>query len=144
MAEVSTQNKGQPLKYTITHYRKQQHTHEAFVNWIVKEHLPVAIPIFKKHGVLKYSLFVTPASLNQAMKEELGKFRPSWDFADFDCFIEYTIPDLQAVKNVMSDPEWPTAIKDQDDWIDVSKALVSVGYYTPYLLETGEIVNLPK
>jgi hypothetical protein len=45
-----------PLKFTITHHRKQQHTHEAFIKWIVEEYLPLAILIFKKHGLLTYSL----------------------------------------------------------------------------------------
>ncbi|KFA73928.1 hypothetical protein S40288_00918 [Stachybotrys chartarum IBT 40288] len=131
-----------PLKYTVTHYRKPEHTHEEFIKWIVEVHLPLAIPIFKKHGVLEYSIFATPAGPNEALKAELGQFRPTWDFADFDCFLEYTIPDAQAIKNVMSDPDWPAAIKDQDDWVDTSKALLSLGYHTPYLLKTGEVVNM--
>ncbi|KAK3987150.1 hypothetical protein QBC44DRAFT_332015 [Cladorrhinum sp. PSN332] len=134
----------QPLKYTVTHYRRSEHTHEDFIKWIVDEHLPAALPIFKRHGVVEYSLFVTPAALNGALKQELGKIRPGWDFADFDCFIEYTIPDLQTIKNVMSDPDWPAAIKDQDSWVDMGRALVSLGRSTPYLLKTGEIVNLAK
>ena len=45
-----------PVKFTITHHRQPQHTHEAFINWIVKGHLPLAIPVFKKYGVIDYSL----------------------------------------------------------------------------------------
>jgi len=78
------------------------------------------------------------------MKQELEKFRPSWDTADFDCCIEYTIPDLQVLQNVISDPDWLVAVKDEEDWVETTKALVSVGYSTPYLLETGEVVNMPK
>lgn len=74
----------------------------------------------------------------------MGKLRPSWEFADFDCFLEYTIPDVQTIKNLMSDPAWQEVIKDQEEWVDTSKALVSLGYHTPYLLETGEVVNMPK
>jgi hypothetical protein len=74
----------------------------------------------------------------------MEKFRPKWDIADFDCFIEYSIPDMQAMKDVLADPDWGVAVKDQDDWVDMDKALVSLGYSTPYLLETGEIVNLQK
>ncbi|GAB1312363.1 EthD domain-containing protein [Madurella fahalii] len=144
MAEVSAENGGQPLKYTVTHYRQKEHTHEAFIKWIVEEHLPIAMPIFKKHGVLEYSLFVTPIALNSALRQELGKLRPRWDFADFDCFIEYTIPDMQTIKNVMSDPDWQAAIKDQDKWVDMTRALVSLGYSTPYLLKTGQVVNMAK
>ncbi|KAK4221153.1 hypothetical protein QBC38DRAFT_540266 [Podospora fimiseda] len=115
---------------TITHYRQSQHTHDAFIKWIVEEHLPVALSIFKKHGVLEYALFVTPSALNEALQQEMGKFRPTLDFADFDCIIEYMIPEAQTVNKVMSDPDWP--------------ALVSLEYSTPYLLKTGETVNLKK
>jgi hypothetical protein len=45
-----------PVKFTITHYRQQQHSHEAFINFIIEEHLPLALPIFKKYGVIGYSL----------------------------------------------------------------------------------------
>lgn len=88
--------------------------------------------------------FFTPPPLNSALKQELGEIRPTWDVADFDCFIEYTLPDVQTVMNVMSDPDWALAIADQEDWVDVPRALVSLGYSTPYLLETGEVVNMPK
>ncbi|KAF2236190.1 hypothetical protein EV356DRAFT_531126 [Viridothelium virens] len=128
MAATPSQQGCHPLKYTVTHYRKQQHTHEAFIKWIVEKHLPLAMPVFKKHGVLGYSL----------------EIQPTWDFADFDCFIEYTIPDVQVIKNVTSDPDWATATKDQDDWVDMTKILNSLGYSTPHLLETGEVVNMPE
>jgi EthD domain len=78
------------------------------------------------------------------MKQELLPIRPTWDFADFDCFIEYTMPDLQSIRDLMSDPEFLESVKDQEEWVDTSKALISIGYYTPYLLETGEVVNMSK
>lgn len=56
MAEVL---ENRPVKFTITHYRQQQHSHEAFIKWIVEEHLPLAMPIFEKYGVLEYSLVST-------------------------------------------------------------------------------------
>jgi hypothetical protein len=56
MAESPILEQGKTLKFKLTHYRQQKHTHEAFIKWIVEEHLPLAIPIFKKHGVLGYSL----------------------------------------------------------------------------------------
>lgn len=87
---------------------------------------------------------MTPEPLNTALKQEIGEFRPTWDFADYDCFIEYTIPDVQTVKNVMTDPEWQVAVKDQEYWVDVERALVSLGHCTPYLLRTGEVVNMAK
>jgi hypothetical protein len=38
----------------------------------------------------------------------------------------------------MSDPDWQEAIKDQDKWVDVPKALVSVGHSTGNLLENTQ------
>ena len=78
------------------------------------------------------------------MREDLGRYRPAWNFADFDCFIEYSVPDVQSIKNVMADPDWLVAVKDEEHWVDTSKALASLGYATPYLLPNGEIVNLHK
>ena len=46
----------QTVKLTITHHRKQEHTHEAFINWIIEDHLQVAIPVFKKYGLISYHL----------------------------------------------------------------------------------------
>ncbi|KAI4865825.1 hypothetical protein F4820DRAFT_469324 [Hypoxylon rubiginosum] len=123
---------------------EKHHTHEEFIKWLVEGHLPLAIPIFKKHGIISYSLFITPASLNGALKEKFEKIRPTWDFADFDCSLEYTIPDVETIQKVMADPDWPAALKDHEEWLDASKALLSLGYHVPYLLETGEVVNLPK
>jgi hypothetical protein len=78
------------------------------------------------------------------LKQILEPLHPTWDFVDFDCFIEYIMPDMEAIKNLMSDPGFVESIKDQEDWVDTSKALVSIGYDTPYLLETGEVVNMAK
>lgn len=47
---------GRLMKYTVGHYHKEGVTHEDFINWLTKEHLPLAIPIFKRHGIKKYTL----------------------------------------------------------------------------------------
>ncbi|KAI1169812.1 hypothetical protein F4777DRAFT_168681 [Nemania sp. FL0916] len=142
MADNPKPQEGQPLKFTLTHYRKENHTHEDFMKWITEKHLPRAIPIFKRHGVLEYSLFVTPAPLNSALRHAMATARPTWQVADYDCVIEYTIPDMQVISNVMADPDWPGAITSDEDYWDPTRALLSVGYATPYLLRTGEVVNL--
>ncbi|KAJ5656775.1 Dimeric alpha-beta barrel [Penicillium longicatenatum] len=137
MSEVP---ENQPVKFTITHYRQQQHSHEAFINWIIQEHLPLALPVFEKHGIIEYSLFVTPPSLNNALKQDIEGFRPTWDFAQFDCFIEYTLPNVDTIMKVMTDPDWQVAVQDQDKWVDIPKALVSVGYSTGNLLNKDRVM----
>ncbi|KAJ5915682.1 Dimeric alpha-beta barrel [Penicillium verhagenii] len=143
MSEVQVP-KNQPVKLTMTHYRQQQHSHEAFINWIVQDHLPLAIPVFEKYGLTEYSLFITPSSLNDSLKQAIGESCPTWDFADFDCFIEYMLPSVETVMKIMSDPDWQIAIKDEDKWVDMPKALISVGYSTGNLLNKDPAISLSE
>ncbi|CAH0045241.1 unnamed protein product [Clonostachys solani] len=143
MAEVKDTQGSRPIKFTLTHYRKPEHTHEAFIDWIVNWHLPRAIPIFKKHGILEYKIFTTPSDMNSGLKAMMIEKRPTWSFADFDCFLEYTVPNIEALNNVMSDPDWPAALEQEPDWVDASRSLLSIGYETPYLLSNGDVVNVP-
>ncbi|KAK7937838.1 uncharacterized protein PG986_014706 [Apiospora aurea] len=123
MADSSTY-----YKFTVTHYRRPEHTHEAFMKWIIEEHLPAAMPIFKKHGVVEYSLvsevpsqpalavkdgskgdhcpyvptqFETPAPLNSMLKESFSKTRAGWDCADFDCYIEHFLPSVDGADHTL-------------------------------------------
>ena len=66
--------------------------------------------------------------------------RPTWDVADFDCVIEYTGRSVQAMEQMMNDPEWIEVCRDQEDWVDTSKALVALGYHTKYL-DNGKVVH---
>lgn len=77
------------------------------------------------------------------MRTEMAKYRPNWDVGDFDCILEYWFYDIKALENMVADPDWASkAVKDEDKWCDLSKSTVHIGYDTPFLLETGEIVNL--
>ncbi|KAI0873969.1 hypothetical protein GGS24DRAFT_501320 [Hypoxylon argillaceum] len=98
------------VKFTVTHHRRPEHTHEAFMKWIVEEHIPLAIPVFKRHG------FATPADLNAKLKATFGGHRATWDYADFDCFIEYTLEKVENIDGILGD--WAKSIANQDDWVD--------------------------
>jgi hypothetical protein len=106
----------------------------------------LACEYIRVYSILNHLLimqFVTPAPANEALKQEFQEFRPTWEFADYDCIIEYTFRDMEIVKKAMSDPDWVEGVlKGQEEWVDVQKALVSVGYCTPYLLSNGDVVNM--
>jgi hypothetical protein len=42
----------------------------------------------------------------------------------------------------MMDPEWHATQKNQGEFLDSSKNLISLGFITPFLLESGEVVNI--
>lgn len=73
----------------------------------------------------------------------MKEIRPTWDFADYDCIIEYTLVDASVIGKVMSDSEWISgAVKDEPEYVESTKALLSIGHKTPYLLPTGEVMNV--
>lgn len=77
------------------------------------------------------------------MRTEMAKYRPTWDVGDFDCILEYWFYDIKALENMVADPDRASkAVKDEDKWCDLSRSTVHIGYDTPFLLETGETVNL--
>ena len=80
--------------------------------------------------------------MNEFAKEKLGGIHPTWEFAPYDCVIEYVMPDLSTVSNMVADPEWPVVMKYEEEWIDDKKGLVSVGYVAPHLLPSGEILKI--
>lgn len=83
--------------------------------------------------------------MNEAFGAELAKIRPGWEMGGFDALLEYWLRDLNDLKGLLADPEWAAkAVKDEDKWCDLSKSTLHIGFDTPYLLETGEAVNLPS
>ncbi|KAI0009075.1 hypothetical protein F4779DRAFT_584462 [Xylariaceae sp. FL0662B] len=57
----------------------------------------------------------------------MSKSRTGWDYVDFDCFIEYTLLSVEAIRAITTDPDWPATLKDEAEWVDTSKALASLG-----------------
>ncbi|KAI0147373.1 hypothetical protein GGR57DRAFT_505838 [Xylariaceae sp. FL1272] len=110
-------------KLTLTHYRNADRTAEEMMSWIVTHHLLLVIPVMKQYGVTAYSL------------EELTT-------ADRDCFIEYTLTSVEQFMPPLEHPEWIKSPEGQENWNDSSRSMIS-GEVTPYLLESGDMVNVP-
>lgn len=55
--------------------------------------------------------------------------------------IQYWMPNLECMFKVVTDPEWNgKAVKDQENWLDMSRAEAHVCHETVYL-EDGESQN---
>jgi hypothetical protein len=89
------------------------------------------------------SKFDTEAAFNDPLREKMAIFHPTWEVADYDCIIEYALPNPQVIENVQTDPEWLSAVADQEDCVDTSKSLLSLGYHTQYLSE-GRVLDPPQ
>ncbi|KAL9622768.1 MAG: hypothetical protein Q9160_002886 [Pyrenula sp. 1 TL-2023] len=133
---------GRPLKYTVEHYRKEGVTEQAFLDWFRNVHIPAALPLMKKHGIVGYAVLAREPEVATAFQSEVDKVRPGWIVSTCDLVLEYWVPDLGCVTALVMDPDWDgKACKNQEDWLDMSRATMHVGYDTMYL-RGGEIVDL--
>jgi hypothetical protein len=72
----------------------------------------------------------------------LHQVHPTWNVSKADIVIEYWMPDLNCLLQLVSDPDWNgKAVKGQENWIDVHRGTVHLAHDTTYI-ENGEIVTL--
>ena len=51
---------GPLMKYSMEHYRKEGVSEEAFMDWFFNVLLPKALPVMKKHNIVKYVVVSLP------------------------------------------------------------------------------------
>ncbi|GFF75231.1 hypothetical protein IFM53868_01529 [Aspergillus udagawae] len=133
---------GRAIKYTAALHRKDGVSEEAFMHWFTNQFLPRAVPIMKKHNILKYAVQKTDPKISSTFQAEVHQVPPGWKVNDCDLLLEYWVYDLEDIKDLASDPEWiQTALGDGNDWLDTSKSTICVGYDTTYV-EYGAVVNV--
>lgn len=44
------------VKYTVSHFRKEGVTEAEFEKFFMETHVPTAVALFKKYGVVKYAV----------------------------------------------------------------------------------------
>ncbi|KAK6949358.1 hypothetical protein Daesc_009433 [Daldinia eschscholtzii] len=129
------------IKYTVEHYKKAGVSDADFVKWFNDVQVANGLPLIKKHGIVKYAVHFRDAQLSTAFRAELDKVRPEWEVSGADLTIEYYLPDIYLIQNLLADPEWESkAAKDQANFVDLSKSTIHIGYETIYL-ENGNILN---
>ena len=72
----------------------------------------------------------------------LKQVHASWYVSDADMVIQYWMPSLECMAKVVADPEWAgKAVKDQDQWLDMTRCEAHVCHETVYL-EDGKSMNV--
>ncbi|KAK1950799.1 hypothetical protein LY78DRAFT_594799 [Colletotrichum sublineola] len=130
------------IKYSVEHHRRDGVSHEDLMHWFTTQFLPQAVPIMKKHNILKYAVVKADLKLGAVFQAELDQVPPGGKLNDCDIALEYWVDDLETMKSLVSDPKWTQkALKDWNDWIDASRSTIRIGYDTTYL-EHGAIKNV--
>jgi hypothetical protein len=72
----------------------------------------------------------------------LQAVHPTWNVSKADVVIQYWMPSLDSLMQLIQDPDWEgKAVKGQEDWIDTTRGTVHMTHETTYI-ENGEIVDL--
>ena len=72
----------------------------------------------------------------------LKALHPTWEVSKADVVIQYWMPELSCLMNVVSDPEWEgKAVKGQGQWIDDSRGTTHICEETTYL-DGEELLNV--
>ncbi|KAF3018953.1 hypothetical protein E8E14_011900 [Neopestalotiopsis sp. 37M] len=132
------------LKWSVHHYKLPEVDDQAFAKWYTEVQVPQMMKIVQKHGILKYTLYITPSYLRQGFEAEIKeqKSAPGWKLAPFDVTSNYWVDDPDKLKAMLADPDWENiVIASERPWIDTERAECQVGFETTFL-EDGDIVNV--
>ncbi|GAB1313476.1 hypothetical protein MFIFM68171_03686 [Madurella fahalii] len=116
----------QLLKFDVCIYRKDGIPYEDFVKWATVEYPPKAVPVMKRHGIVRWTQTITPPHLREpyrhVLKNDLG--RPEWTVPDYDLVLSYWLRSPDDMRSLTQDPEWIELEKDAQ-----SRANFSIGHF---------------
>ncbi|KAK4449718.1 hypothetical protein QBC34DRAFT_463111 [Podospora aff. communis PSN243] len=130
------------LKFSVQFNRKEGITEEAFTTYMNTVQMPRAAPVIKKHGIVKYSLFLCPSPMRAAFGDELVNQldKPTWKMTEFDAMTSYWVRSPDDLRALLADPEWEEKVTGPEaEWIDMETVVVLTGFETTYV-EGGELV----
>ena len=130
------------LKFSVQFNRKEGITEEAFTTYMNTVQMPRAAPVIKKHGIVKYSLFLSPSPMRAAFGDELVNQldKPTWKMTGFDAMTSYWVRSPDDLRALLADPEWEEKVTGPEaEWIDMETVVVLAGFETTYV-EDGDIV----
>ncbi|RYP00872.1 hypothetical protein DL763_000502 [Monosporascus cannonballus] len=132
------------LKWSVHHYKLPHVDDRAFAKWYTEVQVPQIMKIAKRHGILKYSLYITPSYLRDYFEAEIKEIKtaPGWKLAPFDVTAAYWADSPEKLKAMLADPDWENIIiAGEKPWIDTERADCQIGWDNTYL-EDGKIINV--
>ncbi|KAI0837653.1 hypothetical protein F5Y06DRAFT_71002 [Hypoxylon sp. FL0890] len=106
---------------------KVRHLRRSLLKWFREVHIPNGVPLMKKHGIIKYAVHTRLPEVAAASEADLKKAISSWENSQADLVLEYWLPEMEYLRNLVADPDWTEkTVKGQEDWIDMSRSTVRI------------------
>ncbi|KAI1496489.1 hypothetical protein F5X99DRAFT_424651 [Biscogniauxia marginata] len=132
------------LKWSIHHYKLPSVDDKEFSRWYQEEQIPRMIKIIQRHGVEHYDLYITPSSMRELFRQEIGEAKPGlsgWTLSQSDATSSYWVSDPEKLKAMLADPDWANVVvASEKGWIYIGRAEVQIGWENSYI-EDGQVVN---
>ncbi|KAH8201436.1 hypothetical protein TruAng_004360 [Truncatella angustata] len=120
----------QLIKVDIRLYKKDEVPYEDFIKWATEVYPTKAIPLMKKHGLVKWTTTAFPPHFREpfrhALKEEMG--RPEWVVPDHDLVMSYWVRSLDSLQALTTSREWDELEVDAQKITNVQIGQFAVGH----------------
>ncbi|THW15386.1 hypothetical protein D6C89_08222 [Aureobasidium pullulans] len=126
-----------PYKLTTLVRRRSDITEQEFHKYWSEKHPIVVNDWLARHGVVKYVQYHTPSELRDQCEFGQG----SSQIAEFDGYVELTVPNIEALKRAFDDPFYKSHVApDEAVFIDAQGTRRTFGYEEVYIKD-GEVKN---
>ncbi|KEQ78568.1 hypothetical protein M438DRAFT_401081 [Aureobasidium pullulans EXF-150] len=124
-----------PYKLTTLVRRRSDITEQEFHKYWSEKHPIVVNDWLARHGVVKYVQYHTPLELREQCKFGQG----SSQIAEFDGYVELTVPNIEVLKRAFDDPFYKLHVApDEAVFIDAQGTRRTFGYEEVYIKD-GEV-----
>ncbi|KAI0122485.1 hypothetical protein F4814DRAFT_408888 [Daldinia grandis] len=108
-------------KFEVCLYKKDDISYEDFVKWTTEVYPPKAIPIIKKHGIVKWTQTVNPPAFREPFRQTLKDMgRLKWTIPDYDIVMSVWLRSMDDMLALYKDPEWIELEEEAQLWCDVT------------------------
>lgn len=126
--------RGHTIKYSVEHRLKDGAFERAMIDSLTNQFLPRALPVLKKHKILRYVVQNADQEAGAVLQAEVNQEHLNGKVNDCDVVLEYWVRDLESIKALSADPEWVQITHEyENDWFDTSKSVVRISYDMAYL-----------
>lgn len=138
------------IKFEVCLYKKDDMPYDDFVKWCTENYPPKAIPIMKKHNIIKWTEVsrvsskpcrgpeitspwtqtITPPHFREFTRNILHTElnRPKWTVPDYDIVMTYWVRSMDDMTALTTDPDWVELEKEATTISDPSIGHIIVGH----------------
>ncbi|CAI6087648.1 unnamed protein product [Clonostachys chloroleuca] len=130
----------QLIKFQICIHKKDDIPQEDFVKWCTQDYPPRAIPLMKKHNMVKWTeTIISPEAvegLRHTLKNDMN--RPKWTVPEYSIIMSYWLRSMDDLTALTTDPEWFELEKDAQKISNPEFGHIAIGHEITFIDEESK------